>query len=86
MEKWKILRSCDTSMGKTVLDLRIGEHGVIKDVQQDSFACKLLTLGITPDTSVCLVRKSPLGSALCLKIGETYLAIRKKEALSITLK
>jgi len=71
---------------KTVLDLKVGEEGVIKDVKEESYACKLLTLGITPDTHVSLIRRSPLGSAVCLKIGETYLAIRKKEAKSIALK
>jgi len=73
-------------MSKTVLDLRIGEQGVIKDLKEESMACTLLTLGITPETTVSLIRKSPLGASLCLKIGETYVAIRKKEAQSILLK
>jgi len=73
-------------MSKTVLDLRIGEEGVIDQLGEESMACTLLTLGITPETRISLIRKSPLGSALCLKIGDTYVAIRKKEAQSILLK
>jgi len=74
------------AMTRTVLDLRIGEQGVIKTLNEESMSCTLLTLGITPETTISLVRKSPLGSALCIRIGDTDLAIRKKEAQSIILK
>ncbi len=73
-------------MSKTVLDLRIGEQGVIKALKEESMTCTLLTLGITPETTISLIRKSPLGSALCIRIGDTDVAIRKKEAQSIILK
>ncbi len=73
-------------MKKTVLDLRVGERGVIKTLKEGSIACTLLTLGITPDTEISLIRKSPLGASLCIRMGDTIIAIRKKEAQSILLK
>ncbi len=72
-------------MNRTVLDLKIGEEAVIKDFQEASVACKLLTIGIVPDTRIALIRKAPFGGALCLKLGQTFVAVRKNEAKAIRL-
>lgn len=72
-------------MDKTVLDLAIGEEAVVKDFKEASVACKLLTIGIVPQTRIVLIRKGPFGNALCLKLGETFIAVRKAEARAIIL-
>ena len=71
---------------KTLLDLKPGEEGIILDYQETSLACSLITFGVLPDTTVKMVRKSPLGSAICLKLGDYYLAVRKSQAAKIMIK
>lgn len=72
-------------MSRTVLDLKVGEEGVIKDFQESSVACKLLTIGIVPEARISVIRKSPFGGALCLKLGQTFVAVRRSEAKAISL-
>lgn len=72
-------------MSKTVLDLNIGEEGIIKDFEEASVACKLLTIGLVPDTRISLIRKAPFGGAVCLKLGQTFVAVRNSEAGAIIL-
>ena len=71
---------------RTVLDLKPGEEGIVIDFKEDSLACSLLTFGILPETKIRLIRKSPFGNSLCLKLGEYYLAIRKSEASKIIIR
>jgi len=72
-------------MNRTVLDLKVGEEGIISDFKEASVACRLLTIGIVPDSRISVIRKSPFGGALCLKLGETFVAVRKSEAKAIIL-
>lgn len=71
---------------KTLLDLKPGEEGIIEDYQETSLACSLITFGVLPETSVKMVRKSPMGNAICLKLGNYYIAIRKSQAAKILIK
>ena len=73
-------------MNKTVLDLEIGEEGTILDFTEANVACKLLTIGLVPESKVSLIRKSPLGGAVCLKLGNTFVAVRNREAKAIIIK
>ena len=70
---------------RTLLDLNPGEEGIIKDYKDTALACSLIIFGVLPDTPVKLVRKSPLGSAVCLKLGEYFLAVRKQQASKILI-
>lgn len=70
---------------RTVLDLKIGEEGTIKDFKEENVACKLLTIGIVPHTNISLIRKAPFGGALCFKLGETFIALRTQEAKAIII-
>jgi len=70
---------------KTVLDLGPGEEGIVKDFSEDSLACRLLTFGLLPETKIQVVSKSPLGNAICLKLGEYLIALRKSEASKIII-
>ena len=70
---------------RTVLDLGNGEEAVIRSFHEESVACKLLTMGIVPDTKVTLIRRAPFGGAVCLKLGQTFVAVRNSEAKAIIL-
>lgn len=72
-------------MVKTVLDLTIGEEAVIKDFKEESVACTLLTIGLVPHTRISLIRKAPFGGAVCLKLGQTFVAVRNSEAQAIII-
>ncbi len=72
-------------MTKCALDLNIGESGIVKSFADDGMACKLLTVGIIPETKISMVSKSPFGGAYCLKLGKTLIAIRKSEAKTIII-
>ena len=72
-------------MSKTVLDLAIGQEAVVKDFSESSVACKLLTIGVVPKTKLTLIRKGPFGRTLCIKLGNTFIAVRESEAVAINL-
>jgi len=72
-------------MKRTLLDLEIGQEGIVKDFKEASLACKLLTIGIVPDTKISLVRRAPFGGAVCLRLGQTFVAVRDSEAKAIIL-
>ena len=72
-------------MGKTVLDLSIGEEAVIKDFNEENVASTLLTIGLVPHTRIALIRKAPFGGAVCLQIGQTFVALRNSEARAINI-
>lgn len=70
---------------RTILDLRLGEEGTVQKFSEASLACNLLTLGVLPETKIKMVRKSPMGNAVCLKLGDYLLAVRKAQASKIII-
>ena len=70
-------------MNRTVLGLDVGEEAVVRDFHEANVACKLLTIGIVPDAKISLIRKAPFGGAVCLKLGDTFIAVRNNEAKTI---
>ncbi len=72
-------------MQRTVLDMQIGERSVIGHIADSSLACRLLTIGMIPEMELTLVRYSPMLNALCIKLGETVVALRRNEAKAIVI-
>ncbi len=62
-------------------DLNPGEHATISEVGQLSLPSvvkrKLLSMGITPNTSFLMIRKAPMGSGLELDIRGSKLCMRR---------
>jgi len=62
-------------------DLNPGEHATISAVGQLSLPSvvkrKLLSMGITPNTSFLMIRKAPMGSGLELDIRGSKLCMRR---------
>jgi ferrous iron transport protein A len=75
----------DSEKNRNVLDLKIGEEGIVKKFSDSGMACKLLTIGIIPDSRIALIRKAPFGGAYCLRLGKTFVAVRTSEAKSIII-
>lgn len=70
---------------RTILDLNPGEEGIVNSFSEASLACSLLTFGLLPETKIKMVRKSPLGNAICIKLGDYLLAVRKTQASKIII-
>lgn len=70
---------------RSILDLKPGEEGTVHSFNESSLACNLMTLGVLPETKIKLIRKSPMGSAVCLQLGEYLLAVRKSQASNILI-
>ncbi len=68
---------------RNLWDLQKGEESTVKNFNDSALACKLLTIGIVPKARIAMIRKSPFGGAVCIRLGGTYIAIRKSEALCI---
>jgi len=53
----------------TVYDLTEGQSAMIKSIMTDSYTCKLLTLGLLPQSKVTYIRSAPIGGARYLLTG-----------------
>lgn len=65
--------------------LPYGVSAKIIEVSETSYACTLLTMGILPNVTISVLRSSPFGQALYVKVGDNYIAMRRKESQSITV-
>lgn len=70
---------------RCVWDLKNGEESTVKSFNESGVACKLLTIGIVPKARIAMIRRSPFGRAACVRLGGTYIAVRKSEAMSILI-
>lgn len=44
---------------------------------------KLMNMGLTPNTQVCIVKTAPLGDPVVVKVRNYFLAIRKRDLLAL---
>lgn len=72
----------------TLSQLQIGKTSKIKSLSPQlnpQFKKRLLAMGLTPNSDITLVRKSPFGGALHIKTSSIDLSIRKGLANQILL-
>ena len=68
-------------MLKRLVELKIGETGLIKKVEGEGrLRRRLLDMGVTPGANVYLRKKAPLGDPLEITIRGYELTLRKSEA------
>jgi len=65
--------------------LKKGESRTIHSFSDEATACKLMSMGILPGSSVKLIRKAPFGGAIYIKADHQQFAIRNTEAACIVL-
>ncbi len=70
---------------KTLAMLTPGESALVSLLHENIFTCKLMNLGILPNTRITLVRRAPFGKTLYIKLGNYQMAIREEEAQTIIL-
>ena len=61
-------------------ELKKGQLASIVRCAESEYTCTLLTLGLIPNASVNIIRKSPLGDALYISVDGQRIALRKEEA------
>ncbi len=69
----------------TIIDLKIGQYALVKQFADFEATCKLLTMGLIPNAKVELIRKSPMGGALYIKINNHIIGMREIEAASVEI-
>ncbi|MFU0825281.1 FeoA family protein [Clostridium sp.] len=71
----------------SIVDLRPGQDGFIKNIMGDEKLSKrLLALGCIEGTKVTLKNKAPLGDPIIINVRGFDLAIRKKDAANIKIR
>ena len=69
----------------TVLDLKQGQSGVIKEFSDLTPPIKLLELGCLPGHTVEVVQVAPLKDPIYINVNGSHIAIRRSLALQIEL-
>lgn len=72
-------------MSVLLSELKIGEKAIILDVNTDEVPLKLLEMGCLPGNTIMLLQIAPFGDPYYFNINDSYVAIRKETALSVTV-
>lgn len=65
----------------TLAQISVGEHAVINRINgQGPLRRRLLEMGLTPNTIVCVRKMAPLGDPIELKVRGYSLTLRKEDA------
>lgn len=71
----------------TVYDLKVGQKGIINDINgNEKLAKRLLALGLINDTEIEIKKIAPFGDPILVRFRGFDLAIRKSDAKNISLK
>ena len=69
-----------------LVDLKIGEKGLITDLQGDqAIVQRLLEMGLTDDETVEVIRFAPLGDPMEIRIRGYHLSLRRTEAATVLI-
>lgn len=72
-------------MKKILSDLKIGEKGLIDEINIDEIPLKLLEMGCLPGNLIELIQIAPLGDPYYFNINDSHVAIRKETAKEIII-
>ncbi len=68
----------------TLKDLRIGESAVVKKLNGEGpLRRRLIDMGVTPGTRICIEKVAPLGDPVKVVLRGYNLSLRKEDALKI---
>lgn len=54
-------------------------------IEKSPWSARLTEMGFLPGSMASVIRKSPLGSSLYVKLNSSHIALRKKEAEQIII-
>ncbi len=76
----------NTNKSVTLTTLHNGEHGQIKQIlSHGGLARRIRDMGLLPGAQVTVLGRAPLGDPLALRVADTTVALRKREASSILI-
>ncbi len=72
-------------MKKSLADLTIGSHGKVAGFARGfkEYKQKLMSMGLTPDTSFMVTRIAPMGDPVEISIRDYNLSLRRDEARAV---
>jgi Fe2+ transport system protein FeoA len=71
---------------RTLTDLRPNESARAISFSDPALACKLTSMGLLPGAKIQIIRESPFGDSIYVKIDDGMrMALRKEEAASIRI-
>jgi ferrous iron transport protein A len=82
------LKGQNTAMSRTTLSsAKSGDRCVVLEIASDppEMKSRLYALGIIPGSAIELLRFAPLGDPMQVKVGGSFVSIRKSEAKIITV-
>ena len=66
-------------------ELKIGETGIIIDVNLEEIPLKLIEMGCLPGNTITLIQVAPLGDPYYFNVNDSHVAIRLETAKQITI-
>ena len=66
-------------------DFRNGQKGILRLIDDDVIATKLMSMGMLPGKTIELVRRIPFGGGIYIKVEDMLMALRLVEAQHILL-
>jgi len=69
----------------TVLDLKIGQRGIIREFADDTLPIKLLELGCLPGNEIEIVQIAPFKDPVYVNVNGSHIAIRRSTARLIAV-
>ncbi len=67
-------------------DVTIGKEYIVKSINDDELAQKLLEMGCTPGERIIVERKAPFDDPIAIIVSGFMLSIRKQDAEKIIVK
>ena len=67
-------------------DIAIGKEYIVKSIDNDKLAQKLLEMGCTPGENIIVERKAPFDDPIAIVVSGFMLSIRKEDAEQIIVK
>ena len=65
--------------------LRLGEQGIVVEVEKSDWGLKLMEMGILPGELITIDRIAPLGDPISIRIQSYLLSLRRHEARAVTV-
>lgn len=72
-------------MSITVVQLKLGQRGIIKDFSGDVLPIKLLELGCLPGNEIEMVQIAPFKDPIYINVNGSHIAVRRAIAQQIEL-
>lgn len=82
--EWPVVKKSHRETVKTINDLLPGDRAIITEIHAaSSIKQRLMDLGILEGAEIEMVRAAPLGDPVEIKVHNTLVAIRRREAATL---